>query len=495
VGLGGLVALALVALLGRAFLKREIAAPVRRIAAETRTLTVRDLDRRVGSEETEELGELSDALNYSCERLARLVKDVERQRDEYEILYRFTDQVSRTVLPGERRCRVVELATRFLGSECVLVRVDDPSRAGSGKGKITMRGDGDTIEDHPFAWGPEGQCGVPSFLDGILRRWLSGEFDDVTEVETGWVVAYPLHHEDRHLGLLLVPAAGGENGEDAPTPELMRALTRHVALALEFSDLQFELLDRERLAAIGETLAGLSHCLKNTLNGLRAGLYILDRAVDRDDPIKLRTGWKVLRKGIQQVETLSFNMLYATRERKPKREPVNVNAVLREIVDLVHTSAAEQGVRVIWEFDEAIGVEPLDRLTVYRAVLNLVSNAIDACTDLELFLDGEDDDDEDEDVAAIDVEANGRGLVTLRSREAAGEIVIDVEDDGVGMSEETQSRLFTKFFSTKAGKGTGLGLSVVKKIVEEHGGRLEIESELGRGSTFRIRLPRAQTEG
>jgi signal transduction histidine kinase len=136
-------------------------------------------------------------------------------------------------------------------------------------------------------------------------------------------------------------------------------------------------------------------------------------------------------------------------------------------VDLLREMAAEKGVTLRSELDEAVGVESLDRATVYRAVLNLVTNAIDACT-----------------------ESESGDLVIVRTRSNSGEVVLTVEDNGIGMTEEVRSRLFARFFSTKAGKGFGLGLAVVKKIVEEHGGTVEVESELGRGSLFRLRLPR-----
>jgi signal transduction histidine kinase len=237
------------------------------------------------------------------------------------------------------------------------------------------------------------------------------------------------------------------------------------------ADLQQELVQRERLAAVGETVAGLAHCLKNLLNGLRAGQYVVDRAVELNDAEKLRTGWRVMKSGVGQVEKLTFDMLYYIKGREPESVPTNVNEVALEVIDLLDESARAQGVELRAELDPEIGEQALDRTAIYRAILNLVTNGIDACTETE-----------------------SGNLVTLRSR-AAGpdEIVVTVEDNGVGMSEEIQAILFTRFFSTKASKGTGLGLSVVKKIAEEHGGRLEVESGPGEGSAFHIHLPRARS--
>jgi signal transduction histidine kinase len=113
-----------------------------------------------------------------------------------------------------------------------------------------------------------------------------------------------------------------------------------------------------------------------------------------------------------------------------------------------------------------IGDQILDRTAIYRAILDLVSNAIDACA-----------------------ESESGNLVSLRSRLAKGGVGVTVADNGIGMSDEVRSNLFVRFFSTKGGAGTGLGLPVVKKIVEEHGGTLEVESEPVHGSAFHLRLP------
>ena len=232
--------------------------------------------------------------------------------------------------------------------------------------------------------------------------------------------------------------------------------------------LQEELVQTERLAAVGETVAGLAHCLKNTLNGLRAGQYVVDRAVELNDPEKLRTGRRVMKSAVAQVERLTFDMLYYIKEREPELEPVDLNQIAQEVIDVLQESAGSQKVDIRAELDPEIGAQALDRTAMYRALLNLVTNAIDACT-----------------------ESESGDLVVVRSRIAdPDEVILTVEDNGIGMSREVRSKLFTRLFSTKAGRGTGLGLSVVKKIAEAHGGSVEVESEPGQGSAFHLHLPR-----
>jgi len=253
-----------------------------------------------------------------------------------------------------------------------------------------------------------------------------------------------------------------ERGEFTVLADTLNTSTARLAA------LQEELVQQERLAAVGETVAGLAHCLKNALNGLRGGQYVIDRAVELGDAERLRKGWRVMKSGVAQVEGLTFDMLYYIKERQPDRKPTDLNQVIQQIVDLLLESAKGQGVDLRADLDPGIGEEALDRTLIYRAVLNLATNAIDACT-----------------------ESESGNLVVLESRLAGpDEIVVTVEDNGVGMSEEIQSRLFTRFFSTKATRGTGLGLSVVKKIAEEHGGSVAVQSEPGRGSVFQIHLPR-----
>jgi signal transduction histidine kinase len=146
---------------------------------------------------------------------------------------------------------------------------------------------------------------------------------------------------------------------------------------------------------------------------------------------------------------------------------VDPNTLILETVDTLKEAAQSKGVEIRAELDDGIGKLALDRASIYRALIDLACNAVDACTESETG-----------------------NRVILKSSSAPDGIVRVVEDNGVGMSEEVMSRLFKRFFSTKGGKGTGLGLLVVKKIAEEHGATLEVDSVPGKGSSFHIHLPR-----
>jgi len=466
----GVVCLLLTLLTTRVVLGRLLGKPLGKLVAGARAIGSGDLEHRIELGDRTELTVLADALNFSTARFAEMVRTVERQRDEFETLYHFTDQLSRAVRPEERRLRAVGLATRFLGAECVLVQGEYQPETQTGEGTITLRG-AEGFEEQAFRFGPDFQRGVPTFLSGVIERWLKGEFDDTDRMEEGWVVGYPVQHGERQLGLLLLPATrdpgDGEVEQEAPDPDLVRALCRHIAIALEFSGMQGDLVAQERLAAIGETIAGLAHCLKNALNALRAGLFITDRALVSGDTKKLSRGWGITKVGIRQIEWLSLDMLCYVKQSKPDRKPTDPNSVVKEVVDLLREMATEKGVSLRVELDEEVGDESLDRATIYRALLNLVTNAIDACT-----------------------ESESGDLIVVRTRSEPDEVVLTVEDNGIGMTEEVRAKLFARFFSTKPGKGIGLGLPVVRKIVGEHGGTIDVESEPGRGSSFHIRLPR-----
>jgi|GEM_PF-871092 len=238
----------------------------------------------------------------------------------------------------------------------------------------------------------------------------------------------------------------------------------------EIHRLQKEKEQAQRMAAIGSTVAGLAHYIKNVLNGLKGGAYVINSGTGKQDLELVKKGWGMVERNIEQISTIVTDMLIYSREREPKYEILDPNEVVGEVLDLMEERAKLSDVTIVRQQDPRIEKVPMDKTAIFRCLLNLVSNAVDACT-LEGITDG-------------------RGMVIVKTDRPPGCAVrFQVSDNGTGMDEETQKKLFTYFFTTKGYKGTGLGLPVTQKIVEEHGGNLTFETEPGKGTTFTLTLP------
>jgi len=238
--------------------------------------------------------------------------------------------------------------------------------------------------------------------------------------------------------------------------------------------LEQELIKSERLAAIGQTVASLGHYMKNIIFGLKGGFYLVNTSSQDDEADSLKTGWEMLEKNMGRISDLVLDLLEYSRDREPEYESYSPNRIVNEVCDLIKEKAKEHDVEIVKELDSSIGELPLDPSGLHRCLLNLVSNAVDAC----LF----------------DSSEGKRWVVQVKTiLEHDGTLRFDVSDNGCGMDDEVKKKLFTTFFSTKEGRGTGLGLLIAQKIVQDHEGTIAVESELGKGSTFTIRLPHRNT--
>ena len=238
----------------------------------------------------------------------------------------------------------------------------------------------------------------------------------------------------------------------------------------EIKRLEQELVKSERLAAIGQTVAGLAHGIKNILHGLKGGSYLVDIGINKEDSVKLKKGWEMIKRNVGRTSNLVMDLLSYAKEREPEYENCHPNQIAEDVCGLVQDKARENDVAIIEEFDNTIGEVSMDPNTLHEVLLNLMSNAVDAC----LF-------DEN-----MDKNWQVR-LVT--TKEKGGRIRFDVSDNGAGMDEEVMQKLFTSFFSTKGHRGTGLGLMVTRKLIEEHEGKIKVDSQPGKGTTFSFYLP------
>jgi signal transduction histidine kinase len=238
----------------------------------------------------------------------------------------------------------------------------------------------------------------------------------------------------------------------------------------EIKRLQEELITSERLAATGQTVASLAHYIKNILNGLKGGTYVLNVALDRNNTDKIKDGWAMIERNVERISELVLDLLAYSKERKPEPENCFPNEIVEEVCALMDGRAREHNIRIVRKPDPHIGEAFMDPRAIHRSLLNLVSNAIDACI--------------------FDSSAKKRWLVTVKTAMEKDHMIrFQVADNGIGMDNKTKEKLFASPFSTKGERGTGLGLLVTEKIVKESGGVINVTSELGKGTSFTIRLP------
>jgi signal transduction histidine kinase len=233
---------------------------------------------------------------------------------------------------------------------------------------------------------------------------------------------------------------------------------------------QKELLQAERLAATGETVAGMAHAIKNILSGLKGGRYMVNQGFESNEMKYLKEGWEMVERNIEKISGLTKNLLTLCREREPEQQPVNPNDLIRETFGFFQSQCQQKGILLHLECDETLGLVNLDPQGIQEVLTNLTGNAVDACT--------------------LGEPAIPNPEITLRSGWLPEErIVLEVKDNGIGISEEVGQKLFNLFFSTKGSQGTGLGLLLSRKIVEENGGEIRFFSEPRKGSIFQVILP------
>jgi PAS domain S-box-containing protein len=238
----------------------------------------------------------------------------------------------------------------------------------------------------------------------------------------------------------------------------------------EIKRLERELVGAERLAAIGQTMAGVAHGVKNILHGFKGGSYLVDLGIHKRDDGKLKKGWDMIQRNISRTSDLVMDLLTYSKEHEPEFKTCNPNEIIQDVCEVMLDRANKHDVTLTMELDADIQSVIMDPHTIHQCLTNLISNGIDAC----LF----------------DQHTNKRWQVTIQTEiESNQHIRISIIDNGMGMSEVVQKKLFTSFFSTKGHRGTGLGLLVTRKAVEEHGGIIEVESQKGQGTTFTLRLP------
>jgi signal transduction histidine kinase len=272
------------------------------------------------------------------------------------------------------------------------------------------------------------------------------------------------HQDERILEPSFVNLAQLMANQIAVAMENNALLVRMRRQLVEVQRVQEQLIQASKLGAVGELAAAVAHEVNNPLTGILGFAELLMAELPEDDP---RHGEaEVIRDEAVRSRSIIRALLEFARPRPPQRIPTNIDDLARATIDLIRFRASEGDIRIVATYGDLPCLE-IDADAFRQVLLNLFNNAVDAMP-----------------------QGGELRVTTLAETERVGVVIADV---GVGMDEVTRERIFTPFFSTRAGSGggTGLGLSVSLQIVESHGGTIDVDSAPGRGSVFTVWLPRS----
>jgi two-component system NtrC family sensor kinase len=400
-----------------------------------------------------------------------------RARSNLQVMYRTALAVSHTLDIDDLLARILELVFEWVEADRGCIMLLDPdsrelrpkARRDRREGTPSSMAISRTILDYVLANG-EGVLTSDAREDD---RFSSGH--SVVRTGVREAICVPMQGRYDTVGIIYVdttspPSDLGEETQRRFTDEhlkLMIAIGHQAALAVEDTAHYSAMLQSERLAAVGQTIATLSHHIKNILQGIRGGSYLVEMGLENEDLGVLEKGWDIVRRNQNKISSLVMDMLSFSKERRPDLVAADLAPVISDVVETVQQRAEESGATLRWEPPADLPTCRFDPEGISRAVLNVVTNALDA------------------------VEDRPDAVVTITAAvDADARLVrISVTDTGAGMPPETLADIFTLFVSTKGSRGTGLGLTVSRKILREHGGDIRAESTEGRGSTFTLEFP------
>ncbi len=400
-----------------------------------------------------------------------------RARSNLQVMYRTALAVSHTLDIDELLGRILELVFEWVEADRGCIMLLDPeskqlrtkARRDRRVDKATSMAISRTILDYVLDRG-EGVITSDAQDDD---RFSGGH--SVVRTGVREAICVPMQGRYDTVGVIYVDTTmplgdvleGGQRRFTDEHLKLMTAIGHQAALAVEDTTFYSGMVQAERLAAMGQTIATLSHHIKNILQGIRGGSYLVEMGLENDDLEVLRKGWDIVSRNQNKISSLVMDMLSFSKEREPDPVPSDLVAVVSDVVETLQQRATEVGATVSWTPPSHVPRMLFDPEALSRAILNVATNALDA----------------------VEGRPGGRVVIGVECDAAARLVRVSVTDDGPGMSPETLAGIFNLFVSTKGARGTGLGLTVSRKILREHGGDITVSSQPGVGSTFVLEFP------
>ena len=386
------------------------------------------------------------------------------------VLYETTTAVSHILDVDALLARVTDLVVRAADADHGCVLLTDPEtgallpKAAVSRPGLPAAGDivvSRTVVDHVLG---ERQ-GVLVSDAAADARFRGGE--SIARHGIRDVICVPMRGRHETVGVLFLSGGGRPARFTDDHLHLAIAVAHQAALAVEGTRYYQALVNAERLAAVGQTIAALSHHIKNIMQGVRFGGDMVRMGLDADDRDLLLKGWRLVEKNQAKIDDLILDMLSYSKEREPLAEPTDLPGLVEDVLDVVRGRAAERGVDLTARAAPGLPPVPCDPDGIHRALLNVVGNALDAV--------------EGRDAPRVEVDT--------RLTDGGAWAEVEVRDNGPGIPADKLDDVFKPFVSTKGARGTGLGLPVSRKVLREHGGNLTAAAGPGGGTRFVLRLP------
>ena len=392
------------------------------------------------------------------------------------VMYEATTAVSQILDVDELLGRIMDLVLRTTDADHGCVMLTDPE-----SGELMPK----AVQSRSTLTGTKQEFVVSrTVIDYVLRekqgvliadagtddRFRGGE--SIAKHQIREVICVPMKGRHETVGVIFLDIGGADSPRSPVTKfsedhlMLAVAIAHQAALAIEETRYYQAFVQSERLAAIGQTIAALSHHIKNIMQGVRFGSDMVRMGIDGDDREMLTKGWRLVEKNQGRIDDLILDMLNYSKEREPLLEPTDLLSLAGDVIDIVRGRADRSGVLIEWH-PVTLPTVVCDPDGIHRALLNLLSNAVDA------------------------VESCERPHVTVTTNITPDNqfAEIAVTDNGPGISSDKLADIFKPFVSTKGSKGTGLGLPVSRKILQEHGGDVLVTTKLNHGTTFTLQIP------
>ncbi len=449
--------------------------PINELVNSARMIASGHLGYKTSYQDKTEFGELANSFNAMSTALKGEREKIDGYIEQLSGLYNITlsfYKIAEMEVAYKEICKHV--ADLMKVRQCILILYDDArqmfmprtSAYGMGEDEVRMLSVSRSKMEELFSV----SNGLPIVLND---RGNPGRFDPLisdTLRERTLLVAW-LQRKGEILGAIRVADKEGRfTDEDA---KLLTILANHMAVAMEnarlyrslqrqmaeLKETQEQLIQSAKLAAIGELASNVAHEINNPLTSIIGFTELLK---DESDITIIRSRLEIIEKESMRARDIVRELLHFARKRPLQLTPINMNQALKDVIPLVESQARMNHVELVEEYGdvpETVG----DSNQLKQVFINIINNAVSAMQD--------------------------GGKLALNTGRQGEYVIIRFNDTGHGIPKDVLQRIFEPFYTTKKDKGTGLGLSVSYRIVQEHGGRIDVESVWGRGSTFTVKIP------